>query len=179
MTIFNKGGTVTPKSILNVVPIGRYYATDRFRPGMELEVIQSTTSKVRVKSGSRHFWFDKTDVEPWVDPSSRAQKQNEVFKNEGDIEINDPRIAWIWKRAAEIADEREFCEEYDTIAQDLGIPGRPKDWTVIFRLDPDNEEYTATVVVNAQGEDEAIAEARALFTSSSFELVTVAEYEGW
>lgn len=51
---------------------------------------------------------------------TKAGEQPQVER----IEINDPRVAWIWEAAATAADEEGFCPEYERLAARLGVPGR-------------------------------------------------------
>lgn len=56
-------------------------------------------------------------------------------KPEGDhIDIDDPRIQWIWDDAGAYATKRNYCNVYDQIADELGIPGRVRDFTVSRKL---------------------------------------------
>jgi hypothetical protein len=178
MTNFNKGDKITVKNQLHLDVVGG--SRQRYLyPGAEYEVLQVSTHKVRVAFGLYSIWVDKSEVVLWVSPEIRISSEIESLKDENSIEVNDPRVAWFWKVAAKIADERGFCEEYDVIAKDLGIPGREKDWDITFILSLDNPDHKATLVVSAPNEDEAVAKGRDLFKDGNLTLESVTEYRGY
>lgn len=56
-------------------------------------------------------------------------------KPEGDhIDIDDPRLQWIWDDAGAYAANRNYCNVYDQIADELGIPGRVRDFKVTHKI---------------------------------------------
>jgi hypothetical protein len=56
------------------------------------------------------------------------------------ISINDPRIAYIWDAAHEVANNRGYCEEFDEIMKDIGAPARARDWQVQIRINAKEDE---------------------------------------
>lgn len=92
------------------------------------EVRRVSTNKVMVRFGGRHGWVNKSDFTP-VDPNApKPRKLGET--PEGMIAIDDPRIDWIWRDAAQYAANRGYCGYYDSIASELGIPGRERNFKV-------------------------------------------------
>jgi hypothetical protein len=53
-------------------------------------------------------------------------------KPEGDefIDIDHPGIQWLWDDMGEYADKQGYCSQYDALCVKLGIPGRPRDFSV-------------------------------------------------
>jgi hypothetical protein len=46
------------------------------------------------------------------------------------LDINDPRIQWLFDDMGVYADQQGYCSQYDTLCVRLGIPGRPRDFNV-------------------------------------------------
>ena len=46
------------------------------------------------------------------------------------IDVNDPRVKWIWDDLGTYAENKNWCSEYDQLCARVGIPGRPRDFTV-------------------------------------------------
>jgi len=70
---------------------------------------------------------------------------------EGMLSPLDPRLDWLWQDAAELADRRSLCSQYDEFAKALGIPGRPKDFTVTTTVNG----FEAKIKVKARSQAEA------------------------
>ena len=49
---------------------------------------------------------------------------------EGSIAPDDERLSYLWERASAIAERRGLCGEYDSMCDELGIPGRLRTFTV-------------------------------------------------
>ena len=102
--------------------------------------------------------FDTVDVAVRVslsylvpeDPNApRSRRLGET--PEGMLSPLDPRLSWLWDDAAAMADKMRLCGEYDKFALALGVPGRPKDYTVTTSING----FTAKVVVKARSQAEA------------------------
>lgn len=78
----------------------------------------------------------------------------------------DPRLAQFWDIAAEAADEENFCEEYDRIAEALG--GRPRRREYKVRLCV-QAHVDVTVSVTARNADDAEDMAHNVMTSDDVE----------
>lgn len=48
----------------------------------------------------------------------------------GAISPDDPGLAWLWQDAARLADKLGHCSTYDTMCDQLGIPGREREFEV-------------------------------------------------
>lgn len=68
----------------------------------------------------------------------------------------DPRLVTFWGKAEEVADEKEFCEEYDKIAEALGGPARMRSYSVMIDAKVDVRLY---VSVTARSAEEAEGDA--------------------
>lgn len=67
--------------------------------------------------------------EDWVPPRKLGEKP------EGDhLDIDDPRIQWIWDDVGAYATKQRYCAQYDNIADELGIPGRVREFAVSRKL---------------------------------------------
>lgn len=72
------------------------------------------------------------------------------------IDGADPRLVRFWERAGRIADEADFCREYDRLADELnGVP-RERDWTVSLDI---ALTVSLTRTVTARTDDDAISAA--------------------
>ena len=72
------------------------------------EAVNNATERLRhqlLEANSRVEWLENADIEP-----------------------NDPRVQPTWRKARRIADNAGFCEEFDKIAEGLGIPQREYEW---------------------------------------------------
>jgi hypothetical protein len=75
------------------------------------------------------------------------------------IGIDDPGIQWLWDDMGKYAEEKGYCKEYDALVARLGIPGRPRNFDVKFKVG----EYEAETTVRARSQREAnelVEEAR-------------------
>lgn len=142
------------------------YSGKRLYPDDDLLVTRVTTHKLFVRKGETgSFWIDKDKFT--LCDLKETDTDNAVTPAEGDIAIDDPRIAWIWKKAARLADDLDFCEEYDNIAAKLGVTPRARERSVVVRF-PDTDGVSTEpmwVTVLAATDDEAIDKAKALLKS--------------
>lgn len=118
--------------------------------GTVVNVRRVSTHKVMVRMGGNVLWASKEFFAP-VDPNApRPRKLGET--PEGDhIAIDDPRIDWIWRDAAKYATNRGYCGYYDSIASELGIPGRERN----FKVKATVSGLTGTFSVKARSKAEA------------------------
>lgn len=81
-------------------------------------------------------------------------------------DTSDERLAPIWERAAEVAEENGFCSEYELLTNGLGIPGRPRTYRGIVRVQFNVYAYADGTSAYEAGEAmeqrlrEAVAELR-------------------
>jgi len=143
------------------------YSGRRLYPDDDLVITRVTTHKLFVRKGeSGSFWIEKSK---FAQPDEQAKIESDTSPAEGDIAIDDPRIAWIWKKAARLADDLDFCEEYDNIAQKLGVTPRARERSVVVRF-PTVDDVTVDpvwVTVLAATDAEAIEKASALLKNES------------
>lgn len=50
------------------------------------------------------------------------------------IGLDDPGIQWLFEDMGKFADGKHWCELYDELALQLGIPGRPQEWDVELEI---------------------------------------------
>ena len=127
----------------------RWRQTVTIPAGTVVNVRRVSTHKVMVRSNGRVAWVPKSYFAP-VDPNApRPRKLGET--PEGMIAIDDPRIDWIWRDAAKYASDRGYCGYYDSIAGELGIPGRERN----FKVKATVHGITGTFNVKARSKVEA------------------------
>lgn len=105
-----------------------------FNPSQPYEVRRVETSKVVLRHGARNAsaWVPLSLLNPGTPADPNAPRPRQLGETpEGDhVAITDPRIAWIWDDAAKVADKHGYCSTYDTLAEELGAPGREKNYKV-------------------------------------------------
>lgn len=75
----------------------------------------------------------------------------------------DPRLEQFWSLAGDAADDADFCDEYDKIAEAMGGPVRERDWDVEHRV---TLTVFITRTVRARDEDDACERAMEAITHS-------------
>ena len=89
-----------------------------------------------------------------IDKSSIAENAGETHPRthvpEGSIAPDDERLSYLWERASAIAERRGLCEEYDSICEELGIPGRVRSYTV--KVSRNGIDLSAKVKARSQKE---------------------------
>lgn len=83
-------------------------------------------------------------------PGTKPEDTDEITY----IGIDHPGIQWLWEDMADYARGKRWCDEYETLAAYLGIPGRQEDWDVhVYR---GGVRISATI--RARSEAQATAE---------------------
>lgn len=101
------------------------YGTTPYAAGEEL-IVSSVMSdgrlRVRKTTGGYVFRIHPKNVTPVVREIGDVP--------EGGIDMDDPRIQWIFEDAARLANRSGYCNMYDRLAEQLGAPGRKRRITV-------------------------------------------------
>ncbi len=84
-------------------------------------IMQNGTLRVRKAAGGPVFTIAPSRVRA-VRPLGEAP--------EGAIDMDDPRVQWIFEDAARIANRFGYCSTYDRLAEALGAPGRLRKFTI-------------------------------------------------
>ena len=96
---------------------------------LRIDTVGTVTRVGRFKMLVRFNAADSIWVENiWLDHVNEISVTLEA--PEGGIAIDDPRIDWIWRKIAAYASYRGYCDEFDSLCDDLGIPGREREFTV-------------------------------------------------
>ena len=96
---------------------------------LRIDTVGTVTRVGRFKMLVRFNAADSIWVENiWLDHVNEISVTLEA--PEGGIAIDDPRIDWIWRKIAAYASDRGYCDEFDSLCDDLGIPGREREFTV-------------------------------------------------
>jgi hypothetical protein len=90
-------------------------------------------------------------------PESYLEKPTRMLGEvpEGGLDPEDPRIAWIFEDAAKLADRLGLCRDYDRLADQLGIPGRVRDFKITFDGAEQGVTLTATIKARSRRQAEA------------------------
>lgn len=73
------------------------------------------------------------------------------------IGINHPGIQWLWDDMGKYATDQGYCPQYDALAIRLGIPGRPRDFSVTTTVN--GLTLHTTVQARSQREANELVEA--------------------
>lgn len=172
MVDFKVGDTVT----FAVTAVGHsaagYPAQHTFEQGSQAEVTRVNKNRITVQTETTRTWesyygqeerstgmysynvdrvaLEAPNGEAWSTPAP-ARKVGEV--PEGMIAPDDPRLDWLWKDAEKVANYAGYCNQYDYMAEKLGIPGRERD----FRVDHTINGIKVSAVVKARSLKEAKA----------------------
>lgn len=141
----------------------------------ELEIRKIGAGKVLMRGEERSFWVDKFDFEerplgdgvlpPLIVPIDRSDPKYRALgqmPSPDHLSPADPRLDWFWRDVAEFARKRGFCSEYDKIADQFGVPGREREFTVKREL----SGLTVTTKVTARSQAEADATVDAALKSA-------------
>lgn len=95
-----------------------------------------------------------------ADPSRRPRRLGQKPEDTDEmtyIDKMDPRIQWLWEDLGRYATDQGYCPQYDALCAKIGIPGRPRDFTV--SLDLNGVRFSATVQARSQREANERAQA--------------------
>jgi hypothetical protein len=123
-------------------------------------VMVRTVSDVQVRGqygGSEmrlaSFTIPKQLLVLWDSTAPRPRKlgqKPEDTEEQTFIDVNDPRVKWIWDDLGAYAEGKNWCSEYDQLCARVGIPGRPRDFSVEYRIG--DIPIRATVKAHSQRE---------------------------
>lgn len=141
---FHVGQILTMKKSYRARYIGSYYSTSAFDGGFQVTVTKAGPSSIWLRGETTvgdvrtlpfaigdmteetlADWFEEAVLDP---NAPKPRKLGEV--PEDGIAPDDPRIAWLWEDAAKLATRQGHCSTYDKMCDSLGIPGRPRQFTV-------------------------------------------------
>lgn len=140
-----------------------------------LEPIRVRTAWGGSESKQASFQIDRMFLTEY-DPARRPRRLGEKPEDTEDMEYidkNDPRIQWLWEDLGRYADEQGWCPQYDALTARIGIPGRPRDFTV--NLDLNGVRFSATVQARSQREANERAEAAVAQSFKAADVVTAEE----
>lgn len=95
-----------------------------------------------------------------ADPSRRPRRLGQKPEDTDEItyiDKLDPGIQWLWEDLGRYATEQGYCPQYDALCAKIGIPGRPRDFSV--NLDLNGVRFSATVQARSQREANERAQA--------------------
>lgn len=104
------------------------YSNHNFEHGDEVEVRRVNTNRTLLRWNNFSWWVDNGDLNAQDPNAPTPRRLGQV--PEGGIDPNDPGLAWLWEDAATLAKLHSYCSTYDFLAAQLGIPGRPRNFTV-------------------------------------------------
>lgn len=125
--------------------IGGYSSAATIPADTEVEVRKVGTASVWVRGEATIYGYPQEVTLPVYFNPQNSEQFESIFETldpnaprprqigeapEGGISIDDPRIAWIWEDAAKVATKARHCAEYDRLCDELGAPGRERNFTV-------------------------------------------------
>ena len=113
-------------------------------PDTYYRVTRVYSKRIQV-TGESIFTIDKSYI-----TENAGETHPELRVPEGSIAPNDERLSYLWDRASAIADRRGLRQEYDSICEELGIPGRVRSFTV--KVSRNGIDLSAKVKARSQKE---------------------------
>lgn len=120
----------------------------RVEPAMQLRVTRIFNDSVMVRTVAQmrvptawgggemrvcSFTIDKHLLTLWDESAPRPRKLGQKPEDTEEmtyIDVNDPRLKWIWEDLGAYAEGKNWCSEYDQLCARIGIPGRPRDFSI-------------------------------------------------
>ena len=104
------------------------WSTNGYYSNINANILGRVSRVGRFKSlirfnGTASYWIDNVFLD-------RANDTIAKKASDGEIAIDDPRIDWIWRMVADYANRVGYCNEFDSICEELGIPGREREFNV-------------------------------------------------
>lgn len=144
--------------------LGNSYGTLTVRPGVEMTVtriyhaMHDMIIRGPILRTGGGLMADASVQVPWahfrlVDDSNRPARRKLGTKPEGEdyIGIDHPGIQWLFDDMGTYATREGYCSQYDALCVKLGIPGRPRDFTVKTTLNG----ITLNATIKARSQREA------------------------
>ena len=117
-------------------------------PDTYYRVTRVYSKRIQV-AGESSFTIDKSCI-----AKNAGETHPESRVPEGSIAPNDERLSYLWDRASALAVRRGLCAEYDSICEELGIPGRVRSFTV--KVSRNGIDLSAKVKARSQKEAEEL-----------------------
>lgn len=132
------------KGSVGIVAYGRVSANSEPCPDTYYRVTRVYSKRIQV-TGRETFTIDKSSI-----AENAGETHPRTHVPEGSIAPDDERLSYLWERASAIAERRGLCEEYDSICEELGIPGRVRSFTV--KVSRNGIDLSAKVKARSQKE---------------------------
>ena len=101
-----------------------------------------------------YYGTPEDDIFQPVDPNApKPRKLGDKPEGDDYLDSNDPRIQWIFDDMGAYATNSSYCSTYDKLMGELGLPGRPKDFTIT----EDINGFTVSKKYKARSKKEAQA----------------------
>lgn len=133
-----------------------FRVTSVFAGSVNVRTINRKQNRWSGRNEDMSFSFMLHQVEEY-DPN--APKPRRLGKKpEGDefIGIDHPGIQWLFEDMGKFADQQGYCPQYDALTAKLGIPGRPRDFTVNKTIN--GVQFLSTVKARSQREANEMVE---------------------
>ena len=159
------GDEIVVTDEFDAVPLGTWHTrhTDAGARGTVTSVnTNSSTVRFTDRRGGYTVWVKHWNMElADIDPNRPTPRKLGTVP-EGMIAPDDPRLDWLWDDAAKIAKQQNYCSQFELITMKLGIPPRPKKFTVSTTVG----ELTISAAFMAHTVDEAQAMLEAKLADS-------------
>ena len=119
-------------------------------PDTYYRVTRVYSKRIQV-TGRETFTIDKSSI-----AKNAGETHHEAHVPEGSIAPDDERLSYLWERASAIAERRGLCADYDSMCDELGIPGRLRTFAVELK----KNNLDLTIKLKARSYKEAYLLAR-------------------
>jgi hypothetical protein len=96
------------------------------------------------------FQISRSYLEMDGEGDPRPRKLGKKPEGEEFIGIDDPGIQWLFEDMGRYAEQQGYCNQYDALCAKLGIPGRPRPFSVHQNIG--GIEVSATIAARSQRE---------------------------
>lgn len=109
------------------------------------------------------FSIPRWQLTMWDPNAPRPPEPRKLGKKPEDTEeqtfvaVNDPGIQWLFDDMGAFAEAQGYCSQYDALCAKLGIPGRPREFSVTHAVN--GIEVTARIRARSQREANEIVRA--------------------
>jgi len=109
---------------------------------------------------------DVTVIDPDDPNYKEPRKLGEIPEDDPNaISPSHPGLRWFWEDAAKLATKMGHCATYDTMCDQLGVPGRERDFTV--KLTINGIEVSSKVKAHSQKEADELVKTKLLTSTDN------------